>query len=300
MPSHLHEGLLDLFRTDLLLAPSLLAEEFRIPLPGLSQMRAEPCDFTDVGPKEFRGDLALSTYDDRDLPVLGVCVEVQLSKADARRWKWPVYLTTLRSRLCCPVVLLVVTPSRAVAKWAEQPIELDTVGSVIQPLVLGPDRFPVVTDPTEAGRCPERATLSAIAHGAGPHMEEVLAAFLAGLMKTDDEHAKMYLDLVDEALSVAASRRLEELMESTPQYRGRIATKYMAKGREEGRAEGRAEVQAKVAETAAHAVLTVLTARGLELSAAQRAQLAACTDIDQLDAWLTQAVTATGTDELFG
>ncbi|MEV6225277.1 hypothetical protein AB0M13_26845 [Nocardia fluminea] len=203
MPSHLHEGLLDLFRTDLLLAPSLLAEEFRIPLPGLSQMRAEPCDFTDVGPKEFRGDLALSTHDDRDLPVLGVCVEVQLSKADARRWKWPVYLTTLRSRLCCPVVLLVVTPSRAVAKWAEQPIELDTVGSVIQPLVLGPDRFPVVTDPTEAGRCPERATLSAIAHGAGPHTEEVLAAFLAGLMKTDDEHAKMYLDLVDDALSRA-------------------------------------------------------------------------------------------------
>ncbi|MFF2397563.1 hypothetical protein [Nocardia sp. NPDC058114] len=53
-------------------------------------------------------------------------------------------------------------------------------------------------------------------------------------------------------------------MESTPQYRGRIATKYMAKGREEGLA----EVDAKVAETAAHAVLTVLTARGLELSAA--------------------------------
>ena len=42
-----------------------------------------------------------------------------------------------------------------------------------------------------------------------------------------------------------------------------------------------------------------ITARGLELSAAQRAQLAACTDIDQLDAWLTQAVTATHTDELF-
>ncbi|MFD4444566.1 hypothetical protein ACFWPK_32785 [Nocardia sp. NPDC058519] len=161
--------------------------------------------------------------------------------------------------------------------------------------MLGPDRFPVVTDPDEARRCPERATLSAIAHGAGPHMEEVLAAFLAGLMKTDDEHAKMYLDLVDDALTAAASRRLEELMESTPQYRGRIATKYMAKGREEGLAEGRAEV----AKTAAHAVLTVLTARGLELSAAQRTQLAECTDLGRLDMWLKQAVTATRTDELF-
>ncbi|MGM7644215.1 hypothetical protein ACSVDM_04880 [Nocardia sp. JW2] len=293
MPSYLHEGLLDLFRTDALLAPTLLAEEFGIPLPGLSRMRAESCDFTDIGPKEFRGDLALSTHDDRDLPVLGVCVEVQLAADDVRRWKWPVYLTTLRSRLCCPVVLLVVTPNRKVAKWAEQPIELDNVGSVVQPLVLGPDRFPVVTDPDEARRRPERATLSAIAHGAGPHMEEVLAAFLAGLMKTDDEHAKMYLDLVDDALTLAASRRLEELMKNTPEYRGRIATKYVAKGREEGREEGRAE-------QAARAVATVLTARGLELSAAQRERLAACTDLDQLDAWLAQAVTATSSDEIFG
>lgn len=293
MPSHLHEGLLDLFRTDLLLAPSLLADEFGVPLPGLSHMRAEPCDFTDIGPKEFRGDLALSTHDDKDLPVLGVCVEVQLSKHDVRRWKWPVYLTTLRSRLCCPVILLVVTPSRKVAKWAEQPIELDSVGSVVQPLVLGPDRFPLVTEPAQAVQRPELATLSAIAHGAGPRMEEVLVAFLAGLMKTDDEHAKMYLDLVDDALTVSASRRLEELMESTSQYRGRIATKYVAKGREEGREEGRAE-------SAAHAVLTVLTARGLELSAAQRARLGACTDLGTLDAWLTQAVTATSTDEIFG
>ncbi|MEV0433661.1 hypothetical protein [Nocardia sp. NPDC050413] len=78
-------------------------------------------------------------------------------------------------------------------------------------------------------------------------------------------------------------------MKNTPEYRGRIATKYVAKGREEGRAE-----------QAARAVSTVLTARGLELSAAQRARLAACTDLDQLDAWLEQAVTATSTDELFG
>ncbi|WP_146229237.1 hypothetical protein [Nocardia neocaledoniensis] len=181
-----------------------------------------------------------------------------------------------------------VTPSHSVAKWAEMPIELDTFGSVIQPQVLGPDRFPLVTDPDEARRCPGRAVLSAMAHGAGPHMDEVLSAFLSGLMNTDDEHAKMYLDLVDEALTIAASRRLEELVKSTPEYRGRIATKYVAKGREEGRAE-----------EAAHAVLTVLTARGLELSAAQRARLAECTDLGQLNAWLVQAVTATRTDELF-
>ncbi|MFI8976202.1 hypothetical protein ACIGO9_25160 [Nocardia asteroides] len=201
---------------------------------------------------------------------------MQLRREDDRRWKWPVYLTTLRSRLRCPAVLLVVTPSRQVAKWASDPIELDPVGSVIHPRVLGPDRFPIVTDPDEARRSPERATLSAIAHGAGLHMEAVLSAFLAGLMKTDDE------------LTQAASRRLEDLVKSSPEYRGRIATKYVSKGREEGRAE-----------EAAHAVLTVLTARGLELSVAQRATLAECGDLDQLNAWLVQAVTATSAAELF-
>ncbi|MEV6216445.1 hypothetical protein [Nocardia sp. NPDC051833] len=292
MPSYLHEGLLDLFRTDITLAPSLLVEQFGMRLPGQAEMRAEPCDFTDIGPKEYRGDFALSTCDDRNRPVLGVCVEVQLSCKDDRRWKWPVYVTTLRSRLHCQAVLLVVTPSRQVAKWASNPIELDPNGSVIHPRVLGPDRFPIVTDPDEARRSPERATLSAIAHGAGPHMDEVLSAFLAGLMKTDDERVKMYLDLVDDELTVAASRRLEELVKSSPEYRGRIATKYVAKGREEGREEGRAE-------EAAHAVRTVLTARGLELSVAQRTMLAECTDIDQLNAWLVQAVTATRAEELF-
>ncbi|MEV0332940.1 hypothetical protein [Nocardia sp. NPDC050717] len=86
-------------------------------------------------------------------------------------------------------------------------------------------------------------------------------------------------------------------MQSTPEYRGRIATKYVAKGREEGREVGREEGRA---EGAAHALFTVLTARGLELSAAQRAVLAECGDLEQLNTWLVQAVTATRTDEPFG
>lgn len=107
-------------------------------------------------------------------------------------------------------------------------------------------------------------------------------------MKTDDERATMYHDLVDDALSIAAGRRLEELVAMAPEYQGRIARKYVAEGRAEGRAE-----------EAARLVLTVLTARGLELSADQRARVAACRDLDQLEAWVRQAVTATSTDELF-
>ncbi|NKX90592.1 hypothetical protein [Nocardia coubleae] len=66
---------------------------------------------------------------------------------------------------------------------------------------------------------------------------------------------------------------------------------------DEYRAEGHA--QGRIIQ-AAQNVLTVLTSRRLELSAQQREQLAACTDLDQLEAWLLQAVTATSADELFG
>lgn len=78
-------------------------------------------------------------------------------------------------------------------------------------------------------------------------------------------------------------------MERSPKYRGRIATKYVAEGREEGRAEG-----------VAASVLTVLTGRGIELSAAQRTQLAECADLAQLEEWLQRALTATSANELFG
>ncbi|MFD4461628.1 hypothetical protein [Nocardia sp. NPDC058480] len=79
-------------------------------------------------------------------------------------------------------------------------------------------------------------------------------------------------------------------------FRSESAQRLRAQGREEGLEAGRA----KVREEAAHAVLTVLTGRGIELSAAQRVVLAESVDLDQLRAWLMQAVTATRAGELFG
>ena len=58
--------------------------------------------------------------------------------------------------------------------------------------------------------------------------------------------------------------------------------------RHEGRKEGKAE-----------ALLSVLTARGLALSDALRAQILSCQDLATLDRWLARALTAqTATDVL--
>lgn len=289
MPSYLHEGLVELFRADMMLAATLIDEVCDVSVPGYADAIPQACDFTDFGPKEFRGDLALCLRDATGTAVLGICVEVQLSRKEAKRWSWPVYLMTLRARLRCPVVLLVVVPDEETAAWVRQPIDTGHPGYVLRPLVIGPHDMPVCADPLQAQSSPERAVLTAMAHGNGPHKDAVFESLLVGLTKTDDERARMYHDLVDEVLSEAASRRLEEMMTMTYEYQGRIARKYVAQGREEGRVEGLVDD-----------IIAVLEARELPVSAVQRARIADCTDTAQLTAWLRRAATVADADEIFG
>jgi hypothetical protein len=44
----------------------------------------------------------------------------------------------------------------------------------------------------------------------------------------------------------------------------------------------------------------VLQARGLEITAEERARITACTDLAQLTTWVTRAATIRRTSELFG
>jgi len=62
-------------------------------------------------------------------------------------------------------VLLVVTSSARVARWARSPIPLGHPGTTLTPLVIGPDDVPIVEDATLALADPELGVLSAIVHG---------------------------------------------------------------------------------------------------------------------------------------
>ena len=70
-------------------------------------------------------------------------------------------------------------------------------------------------------------------------------------------------------------------------YHSELFQELEARGKAEGKAEGEAS-----------AVLTVLDARGVHVPEAIRDQILACTDLDQLDAWLRRAVTAATADEV--
>jgi len=192
MPSGLHEALVEMFRWRPSLAAELLTDALGMNLPVFEHARVESGEFTDLTPTEYRADtvVVLTTA---GTPVLAAVVEVQLGQDRDKRWSWPVYLTTLRARLRCPAVLLVICVDKATAAWASTPIELGHPGTRLCPLVLGPDRVPIVTDTATAGRTPELAVLSAMTHGADPARSDVLDALLGALATVDEEHAMLLL-----------------------------------------------------------------------------------------------------------
>jgi hypothetical protein len=100
MPSFHHEALLQLFRNRPLLAPELLRDALHQPLPEFSEARIESADLTDIQPAEYRADLVVLLLEER--PVLGIVIEAQLGRDEAKRYAWPAYVANLRARIKCP------------------------------------------------------------------------------------------------------------------------------------------------------------------------------------------------------
>jgi hypothetical protein len=308
MASMLHEGLLALFRNRPALAPELLQGGLGLTLPAWSEARLGSAEFTQVVPTEYRADLVVLLLDGQ--PIFAIVVEVQLSRDEDKRKSWPVYLTSLRSRIGCPTALLVVAPDAAIARWCAQPIELGHPGFALRPLVAGPDSIPVIVDKQAAEQDPELAVLSAMAHG---HQDEVGAAIAQAVIGAarglDADRSSFYVDLAVSSLSEAARRALEALMKSGSYvYQTEFVGQWIAKGRQEGMQEGMQEgrkvgleegLQKGLHDGELTALFEVLDARGLEVDDSTRQRLQACTDLAQLKLWVRKAVTVESVEELF-
>ncbi|WP_224368341.1 hypothetical protein [Hyalangium versicolor] len=291
MASMQHEGLLLLFRNRPTLAPELLRDALGLELPPYSEARVESAELTEVVPTEYRADLVVLLLDGK--PVFAIVVEVQLWRDEDKRKTWPLYLTSLRSRVNCPTALLVVAPDAGMARWCAQPIALGHPGFVLQPLVAGPDAIPVLVDEREARKDPELAVLSAMAHGQEKAGQAIAQAVMAAVEGLEEERVRLYVDLALSSLSEAARKALEALMRSgSYEYQSEFARKYVAQGREEGLQQGLQKGEQA-------ALLEVLDARGLEVDAAARQRILSCTELAQLKAWVRKAVIAKSVQELF-
>ncbi len=177
-------------------------------------------------------------------------------------------------------------------------------------LVAGPGAIPVILGPQEAGKGPELAVLSAMAHGrtAGlaPALMEAVVTSARGL---DEERFRFYVDLTLSAMGRSARSALEAMMQSgNYQYQSELVRKLVAQGRQEGRQEGRQQGRQQGRQEGQQegrlegeriAILDVLDARGLVVSDAARKKVMACTELEQLKGWLRGAATARSVQELF-
>ena len=168
MPSYLHESLVVLFRNRSESAPDLL-RELHVQLPEFDGICPESTDINDLNPAEYRADLVLFLVRKSE-KLLGVIVEVQLSRDKDKHYAWPAYVANLRARHRCPVCLLVVTTRESVAGWAEKPIDLGP-GTLCKPWVIRPSNTPMIVELQDAQKSLELAVLSAVVHSQNPDTE---------------------------------------------------------------------------------------------------------------------------------
>lgn len=110
----------------------------------------------------------------------------------------------------------------------------------------------------------------------GPHREVVEMANEATFSQGELDAYRKAIDEINQAREYADEKEARGL----------------ARGKEEGRVEGHLKGQAD-------AIARVLTRRGLELTPAQQARLAACDDAALLAGWLDRAVTASTVTDVF-
>lgn len=290
MPTLQHESIIELFRANPRLVVDFLRDEFGLDVPK-GPLRVEDAHLPSLTPSSYDADLVVVVD-----KALAIVLEVQLAIDPRKHMSWLVYLANLRARASIPVVLVVVAPQPEVARWAAEPIYLGPPDWTLRPLVIGPERIPVLTRTHQARRSPELLVLSAMVHGKGPLGLSIARAALRGWSKLDSARARLYLDLVLAALNEATRRKLELMMIENYQIQNEVLRNFVRMIEERAEATGKATGEAR---GEAKALLQLLEERGLPVEPAVRTRVMACTDTEQLSRWFRRAVHAPSVAEVF-
>jgi hypothetical protein len=293
MPSSWHDSVTAIFTDNPELAVEIAGRLTGARIPEGVPVRAEAPNFNDRPSTDFQADAVIVAGGPRD-PVRAVIVEAQKRTFSDKPPQWARYAAQLWIFLRCPVDVLVICPDAKSAFWYARPVPTSLPGYTHLPIVLPPSAVPAITDAADAAARPAMAALSVAYHGANRAVSE---AFVDSLRLLSSDHAMQYYEHAYNMAPLAVQRILEHLVKSDtwPVY-SPFAKEHFGRGKAEGRAEGRAE---GIAETRAEDVLTVLGARNLDLTDAERERIAGCTDLRQLETWVGRAVTVEKTSDLF-
>jgi hypothetical protein len=229
-------------------------------------------------PIEARCDVVIVFRAPDGAPLVAVIVEIQHQVDPDKRRTWPLYIAALRSRLGCPVLLLVLAPSATVGRWARQAIPLGHPAFALTPIVVSYEDLPRLTDPSVI---PELAVLCARAH---PDLEVARTAVDAIRTLPEDQRT-LYWNFLMTVLPDLVWQALEA--EMTPeQIQNAIAEMSFERGLERGRKQAREEGRAEALR--AVAVMLSTNKLGPRFTPIQEARLrsAAPTVLDELIAAL--------------
>ncbi|MCC9710142.1 hypothetical protein E4N62_35720 [Streptomyces sp. MNU76] len=291
MVSSPHEALHRIFQKDPSLLTRTLQRVLHVPFPEPREFAAMNVDLTEIEPVERRVDTLLRAETDEGTYLL--VVESQGKKDEAKQRSWPYYLSYLYAKYHCDPVLIVITQSRATARWAAQPIHLGVRGRpslTVRPLVLGPDNVPVIADERAAERDVSLAVLSAMTHGKGPKAAAILESLVAALHTIDAESAAVFVQFVDSCLKDPEAQQIWRDLMTDTQYFWRHPLAEQT--REEGREEGRIQAQIEM-------IFKTLEWRGIPVSDQVRERVTDCPDRAQLMIWAERALRVTAAEDLF-
>lgn len=289
MVSLLHEGVIKLVRDRPAFAAELLGNLLNQRVPPFRRARLADVTLNELVPAQYWADAVVVFT--KKKPVFGVILEAQLKPDKDKRFTWPLYAVSARAREQCPFVVLVVSPNAATARWAARPIELGG-GNHYQPLVVGPEGMPRVTDHTRARREPQLAVLSVMAHGLGdPKTAAAIGTAAArAILGLPEQQRLLYSLLIESNLSEAV-RKAIEMQPGLEKFFSEAQRRNFERGRAEGKAEGKAE-------GVAASLLKILMRRGLTVTAEQRRRIIECTDVSTLDRWMDASLSVASVEEL--
>ena len=309
MPTLEHNGPIAMFRDNPALAPHLLALLFHLDLPAHASVRVVDSTLDQIVPIEFRADLVLELCDANKNIVLSVVLESQRDDDERKKFSWPVYVTVARAQRKSPAVVLVIAVGARIAAWAAHKIDLGLGLGVLQPLVLGPDNLPLITDAAMAEQEVELAVLSAMAHGNGPLGREVLRAAFHALRQLDPEHAAVYFQILWNVLREPMQRALEALaMEQQTEGKATFPPfiqQFIDRGLREGKIEGMREGELKGLREGElkgkrDTLLRLIARVGIALTEDDRARIQACSDAATLDRWVENVLGAKTAADVLG
>jgi hypothetical protein len=303
-----HRGMVHLLRHQTRWLVELLIARRFLPDAGYA-IESLPTEAWPVGEenrtREIRADVVLRLWpaaipEDPSLElirasdVMGLILDYQDRRDGTKELRVLEYDSAYPPILGPQVYMVVLTLDEGIGRWMEKVFARKHLS--MQTCVLSPTKIPR-SGPIDARAMPRRAVLEAMLHVRDDAELVLLTHALRALRHFEGNELRIYREMLlsrmKEPLIMQAQRELEPMDEDEcwddyePDEIERESFLYV-RGQRAGQQEGRAQT-----------ILDLLHIRGIEVDANSEATILACTNTEQLTAWLARAVTATCLAEVF-